>query len=629
MDEAALRAMMPSSFGKRRGNGGRGVAPAGQERQGGQGGQGAGEGNSSVQSTLLGKRAQVEERVEEEEDDGLMPEERAANREAEERERERRARGLASDDDSDDSDDEPEIGPPAPPSASTPTSAPIAPASSYPPSALPPTTHIAHFTGTHTKHLSALAVDASGSRFALGSYDTHLSLYDFGGMTSILQPFRLFPVEENHPILDLSFNSNSSHLLVISSTSEAKVFTRDGAEIGTCKKGDPYLRDMRNTKGHVSSLTCGMFDPSDVGRFFTGGSDSTVRLWNVETMHAGQQNVIVLKSKLRGGRTKVTALQRDSTHRLWATGEDGVLNMWDTRSNMNSKPRAQTHAHEVGSWTSGMAVWGQSVVTRGGDGKVKVWDVRQMAKAVVERGGLKSGSVHTGVIFDVEGKGVITGVANDTTHETHAADAADADEGVKAGGSIVVLDEHTLNTVKSIPCTSVPIRLHWSHPTNQLFATHRNGSLTIHYSPTHSTKGILLPLSRPPPTTSTTSSPSTYTIDTYPITPDNLPLSESAKRRKLAKDRHNPSITLKPLLPLSGRGKGGRIGAAATQHVVQSVFGVPQDLNEDPREALLRYATKQDRAEAEAEGEEEGGGGGGGVGASVEEESTQEGVFQV
>ncbi|TKY85946.1 hypothetical protein EX895_004771 [Sporisorium graminicola] len=601
MDEAALRAMMPSAFGRRGGGGGGGGGGKRKAGSAGDGLAGGGVEESDGQSTVLGKSAQVEA---EDEDDGLTAEERAANREAEEKERERRERGLASDDDDDDDssndyDDDSAVGPPAPPAHPSPS--PL-----LPPSSLPPTTHTASFTNTHTKTLSALAVDGSGSRFALGSYDTMLSLYDFGGMTSALQPFRLFAPWETYPILDLSFNMNSTHLLVVSSTAEAKVFTRDGAELGTCRKGDPYLRDMRHTRGHVSGLTCGQFARHDASTFYTGGSDSTIRVWNTDRMHAGQEDVIVLKSRSRGGRTKVTALECDTAHRLWASGEDGSLGMWDLRSNLNSKPRGSVQAaHDAGTWTSAIAVEADRVVTRGGDATVKVWDVRALGRgAVVERCGLPGAGVHTGLLLDpFAARGIVTAVADASDAAGNNDDERAAETRAQGGGSgsIVVLDSLTLATVSTTRCPSLPIRLHWSAHTNQLFATHRSGTLSIFYHPSRSTNGVLLPLSRTAPSSLYTAASSLPAggADSYPVSTDEMrgALSESAKRRRLARDRQSAQATRMPQPPLPGRGAGGRIGASATQHVVQSVFGVPQDLHDDPREALLKYATPPKHAQ--------------------------------
>ena len=60
-------------------------------------------------------------------------------------------------------------------------------------------------------------------------------------------------------------------------------------------------------------------------------------------------------------------------------------------------------------------------------------------------------------------------------------------------------------------------------------------------------------------------------------------------KRKREKDRKDPIKSKKPEMPLSGAGKGGRIGESYTQHVMQSLSrNTLRD--EDPREALLKYA---------------------------------------
>lgn len=574
---------MPMSFGKKPVKRGpvKTAAPPPSDSAGGVGG------------SLLGKRPALqdqtegreEEKEEDEEDDGLTIEERKANLEAERKAKERRELGLgssssASSSDDDDSDDE--IGPPLPPSTNPST------ALQRPEAILPPMTNLTPISGTHTKTLSALAVDPSGSRFALGSYDYSLSLYDFGGLTPpAFSPFRLFEPTPNYPILDLSFSPSSTHLLVIPGTAQAKIFTRDGAELGECKKGDPYLRDMRNTSGHVSSLTCGAFLSN--GGFVTGGSDSTVRIWDVETRARGQKDVVVVKSKTRGGRTKVTALQT-SGETLVVGGEDGALTHWDMRSNLNSKPRGGAEkAHEVGMGISSIVINDRSVVTRGGDGKVKVWDLRSFRAPVVERGGLELGSPHTSVIFDpFGGNSVLTCTSSLPSEE---------------GAGIVVLDTLSLDPIASYPIGneySTPIRLHWSSSTDQLFTTTRSGTLLIHHSSTRSSKGILLSLSRTPSSRSNSSlyiDPSISSVESYPIFSGNTTdlasgsQSDSAKRRKLAKARKDPSQTNLPQPPISGPGKGGRIGVGAMTHVVKSIVGDRTgDIGEDPREALLKYA---------------------------------------
>lgn len=572
MDEAALRAMMPMSFGKK-------APKKGPVKQPPPPTPAARSSNDTapLATSILGKRPAVD--PEEAEDDGLTPEERRANAEAERRQQERRAQGLASDSDSssDDSDSEDDVGPPAPPSTSAAQRETI----------VPPMSNSALLTGTHSKTISALAVDPSGARFALGSYDYNLSLYDFGGMSSSLSPFRLFEPAENYPVLDLSFSSNSTNLLVVTGTAQAKLFSRDGADLSECKKGDPYLRDMRNTTGHVSGLTCGLFTPYDSGKFVTGGSDSSIRLWDVESMQRGQTDVIVMKSKLRGGRTKVSALQCTTGHTLIAGGQDGSLGYWDLRANLNSKPRGSVEKAHGDAGATSIAVSEEMVATRGSEGTVKLWDLRSFRQPLATKEGLPNGSPHTSIRFDpFDSKTVLT---------------CTSDAGSKEGGELVVLDAlNSLSTLHTYTLPSSPIRLHWSVPTDQLFITSRT-SLSIFYSPSRSSKGILLPLSRAPKTTSSSlyTSASSSTEDSYPIyNSSDLAAggqSESAKRRKLAKARQDPIATRMPQAPVSGPGKGGRIGAAATQHVVQSIYGGVE--REDPREALLRYASKEEGGE--------------------------------
>ncbi len=44
---------------------------------------------------------------------------------------------------------------------------------------------------------------------------------------------------------------------------QAKLYDRDGHALGEFVRGDMYIRDMKNTKGHVSGLMGGCWHPSD------------------------------------------------------------------------------------------------------------------------------------------------------------------------------------------------------------------------------------------------------------------------------------------------------------------------------------------------------------------------------
>lgn len=610
MDEEALRAMMPLSFGKRGPK--KTSKPQQQAPQSGPDNTNrpatslsqesiaqsskAPETSTAPSTSLNGKRKQDAVQEPEEEDDGLTAEERAANAAIEQRMQERGS------DDSDDSSDEDDIGP-QPASASTSVLS------------LPPMENEAVFTGHHSKTLSALAIDQSGARFCVGSYDYNLSLYDFGGMNAALAPFRSFEPAESYPVYDVAFSADSRNVLVVSGTAQAKVFSRDGVDLGTCKKGDPYLRDMRNTTGHISDLSCGKCHPTEAGVFVTGGSDSTIRLWDLATMERGQTDIIVLKSKTRGNRTKVTSVQYSADGlRVFGAALDGSLSYWDTRSNLNAKPRGTVEAaHTAGTVTSSIAVSGPDdnlIATRGGDDTVKLWDLRSFKTPLGTARDLPNTSAHMDVIFDpLDGGSLLTCVSalpldrKGNVVQITGATEEDSEEGTSTnttGGKIAVLSPSggNLDVVKQYSVSAAsPVRLAWCAPTNQLFTTFRDGSLRVFYDAT-STKGVTMAVARAPRARTPWSSADTPLAVDQIYTPgaDNGPYepSDSAKRRKLAKIRQDPIASHLPQRPVDGVGRGGRIGSAFNTHIVQNMYNNQASVNEDPREALLKYAEPKD-----------------------------------
>jgi hypothetical protein len=67
------------------------------------------------------------------------------------------------------------------------------------------------------------------------------------------------------------------------------------------------------------------------------------------------------------------------------------------------------------------------------------------------------------------------------------------------------------------------------------------------------------------------------------ITPNALPMFRDdgegrGTKRKRDKERMDPRKSKRPELPVTGPGRGGRVGASATQHVVQNLV---RDLTRD------------------------------------------------
>lgn len=442
----------------------------------------------------------------------------------------------------------------------------------------------------HTKAVTALSIDRSGARVATGSHDYDVKLWDFGGMTSDLRPFTSFEAAENYPVAELAFAPFTKHLLCLCATTQPRLYDYDGHELCVFNKGDVFMRDMRHTTGHISDMTCGGWNPQDDTMFITGGSDSTVRIWDVG-QKTKQKSVIVVRSKDRGTKTKVTATTYTPDARsIVAAGHDGALYVWSTSGNY-ARPSAtvlQAHAHGQSATSLAVAPDGWTLLSRGADDTVKVWDLRQLRTPVVQRDGLPNGSDKTDVLLSPDGQHILTGVAavpegSSSLHDPHS-----------RWGQLAVLDVHTLSTtyMHTVSESSV-IRLAWHPRINQVFASTRAGAVHVYYDRHASQRGAMLALAKRARSRANPYTADPSEIDPYADVPIMIPEEEEDwidpvhKKRQFPKNPRNVRV---PERPLEGRGKGGRIGRSALQPLMEELW--EGDLrSEDPREYVYDTLT--------------------------------------
>jgi WD40 repeat protein len=449
---------------------------------------------------------------------------------------------------------------------------------------------------THDRAVTTIALDPSGSRLVTGGNDCVLKLHDLGTLTpntirafKTVDPFTTKPSDtaESHAIHQVLISPLSgSQFLCITATPQARLFTRDGEQTAEFVKGDMYLRDKHNTKGHTSEITSGAWHPTNRNRFVTAGTDSTVRIWDVNK-RMKQEEVIVHKSRAAGsaGMTRMTAIAWGAaadggSSMLVSAALDGSLVMWGGEGPYHRPTAEIRDAHVKDTWTSGLDISadGRLVITRGGDDTIKLWDTRKFKTPLNTTSHPSTSAQYptSNIKFAPNSASIITG------SET---------------GHLHILNPATLRPELVTPVTpgSPLISVAWHPKLNQIFTGSANGQTTILFNPTMSTAGALTILSKAPK--------KRHLDDDASLTVDMDPLG-------MAGEAHDPSSQLTsfsarhPTIGLTASGKSRdprrpHIPAVTPfakstpdqKFVMEQIEGSDMR-DEDPREALLKYAPK-------------------------------------
>ncbi|XP_063403413.1 WD repeat-containing protein 70-like [Mytilus trossulus] len=432
------------------------------------------------------------------------------------------------------------------------------------------------------KTVSALTLDPSGARLVTGGNDYQVKFFDFAGMDASLRYFRQIQPCESHPIRQLQYSSTGDKILVVSGNCKPKVLDRDGHEVLECMKGDPYINDVANTKGHTAMLNGGCWNPKVREEFMTCSNDASVRLWDVNTGCKKHKNI--MKPKTQQGRKCIPTACCYSTDGRWiACGcQDGSIQIWDHNKNFVNVGMVSRTAHMNGTDTSSLCFSydDRVLASRGGDDTVKLWDIRNFKTPLVTRDGLTNFFPVTDCIFSPDDRMVVTGLS------------------IKKGqgkGKLLFMDRQTLDTVTEIEISdSSVVRCLWHPRLNQIVVGSADGIVKLFYDPKKSHRGALLCVVKKP----RESKQMQVLSKTQIITPYALPMFREARptstRKFEERQRKDPLKSRRPDLPITGPGEGGRLaekGATLSQYVVQSmILRKPDKYESNPREAILRHA---------------------------------------
>ncbi|KAK6077211.1 WD repeat domain-containing protein [Seiridium cupressi] len=442
---------------------------------------------------------------------------------------------------------------------------------------------------THDRAVTTVSLDPSGGRLASGSTDCTIRLHDFSAMTpSTIRAFRTVdPYEtkpsaagsEAHPLHHVEFNPLAGGVvLCISAHPQAKIMSRDGDIVTEFVKGDMYLRDMHNTKGHVSEITTGTWHPTDKNLCVTAGTDSTLRIWDINNKRS-QKEVLVFKSKAAGnaGRTRMTAVAwgtpiQGGNNVLVSAALDGSLVMWSGNGPFTRPAAEIREAHKPNTWTGGIDISsdGRMVVTRGGDNLIKLWDTRKFKEPLVsvEHPSTSDHYPMTNIKYAPNSTSIITGSAT---------------------GHLHILNPGNLRAEYTTPITpgSPLITVDWHPKINQIITGSANAETHILYNPEMSSRGAIDVMSRAPKRRHIDDNPEFTTDQSLGlsadsiITPGAMPGSRKAgvTASGRSKDPRRPQVQqITPFMRSQPDEK----------HISENI-PLSRMLHEDPREALLKY----------------------------------------
>ena len=466
----------------------------------------------------------------------------------------------------------------------------------------------------HKKIVSCMALEHTGSRLLTGSHDYGVKIYDFNGMKRDLRPFREIVPADGYPVHALSWSPTGDQFLCVTGHPQPKIYDRDGRELGEFDKGDMYIRDLKNTKGHCSPCTGGAWHPYEKHTVLTSSADGSMRVWDVNYLgHPRGAQASVLKPALaKPGRVQVTACcyspdgsvvagaVSDGSIQIFPTGSQGFRSAsvglvmppsaqchFDNHWSYASRPKTQLKkSHPPGETVTSVAFSrdGNTLLSRCQDGTLRVWDMRNASKVVKTFDDLETTHEETSVGFSPNDDFFFTGVD---------APMSRADKG---DGALAVFSKSKLEMVRKVGVPGNCVSALWHQRLNQVFigaGDHKSGCVRVLYDEKKSTRGMLVCVGRK---TRKESQSDFVNINVQSIAyvPHALPMfqepmpGQKAKGESFTAKRKDPLRTKIPQEPTPNE----RGGTLLTQHIMKGsdMIGEKNWRTQDPREAILRHA---------------------------------------
>ena len=348
-----------------------------------------------------------------------------------------------------------------------------------------PLSHVVRFAHTKKTTINSLDIDNKSNRLVTGSTDGTVKIWDFNSLSRRPKPNHSVDCseEKDFPVVSVSWAPSGGFFLVCTENSQAKVISREGVEEIGCLKGDNYLVDIKNTKGHTYGIRDGKWHPLERNIFLTSSVDATIRLWDIYSKQFGidsdiaHKNIFKVKT-LKNKKVPVNCCNFNRDGKIIIGGvDDGSIQMFTTKSYL---PQIYIpNAHENNCEISSIIFMenNRNFYSRSTDNTMKLWDIRKYNKPIKIFDNLPNNSYKTEICLSPEEDYVVTG--------TSIIRRKDKKENEIEYGKLKIfstVNHELVNSYDISPNNSV-ISVKWKKKINQIFVGTTDGYVNIYFSP--------------------------------------------------------------------------------------------------------------------------------------------------